>query len=115
MARKKCSACAGFSCPARTRRRNNSVRPLGTKRIKCSLDYKPGGAFTGTNPMRAQTQARGTFRGTFRLACERPSPIREIQASIARALQAHYEPPQFVPEPLASLLSQLVRGEGEGD
>jgi len=69
-----------------------------------------GRAFTGTNPMRAQTQAGGTFRPDW----QQSSPIREIQASIAHALKAQYEPPQFVPEPLARLLAQLVRGEGEG-
>jgi hypothetical protein len=66
--------------------------------------------------MRAHGYTTGTFTtGTFRSAWERPTPIREIQTSIARALQATYEPPQFVPEPLASLLAQLVRGEGKDD
>jgi hypothetical protein len=61
--------------------------------------------------MRAQAYATGTFGS----AGERPNPISEIQATIARALRAQYEPPQFVPEPLASLLAQLVRGEGKDD
>jgi hypothetical protein len=66
--------------------------------------------------MRAQTHAAGTFTtGTFHPAWERPTPIREIQSSIARALKEQYEPPQFVPEPLANLLSRLVRGEGKDD
>jgi hypothetical protein len=66
--------------------------------------------------MRAYARTTGTFTtGTFRSGWERPIPICEVQASIARALQAQYELPQFVPEPLANLLSRLVRGEGKDD
>jgi hypothetical protein len=65
--------------------------------------------------MRAHAHTAGTFtNGTFGSARHRPTPIRDIQTAIARALKTQYEPPQFVPEPLAKLLSQLVRGEGEG-
>jgi hypothetical protein len=65
--------------------------------------------------MRARAHLTGTFtKGTFGSTCERPALNREIRTSIARALKAQYEPPQFIPEPLAKLLSQLVRGEGEG-
>jgi hypothetical protein len=72
-------------------------------------------AIRGTGPMGAHSHLTGSFtKGAFGSAWERPSPTREIQISIARALRAQYEPPQFVPEPLATLLSQLVRGEGEG-
>jgi hypothetical protein len=60
--------------------------------------------------MRAHTETTGTFRPAW----ERPF-ISEIQSSIARALKAQYQPPQFVPEPLANLLAQLVRGEGKDD
>jgi hypothetical protein len=58
--------------------------------------------------------AEANATGTFRPAWERPTPIREIQAAIAHALKTRYEPPQFLPEPLARLLAQLVKGEGEG-
>ena len=79
--------------------------PIAMKRRQCHLPTTMG------VPLRAS----GTFTsGTFGSTWERPTPIREIQTSIARALKAQYEPPQFVPEPLAKLLSQLVRGEGEG-
>jgi len=66
---------------------------------------------SGDSPMKAHTNTPGTFCPPW----ERSTPIREIQASIACALKAQYEPPQFVPEPLASLLAQLVRGEGKDD
>jgi hypothetical protein len=56
--------------------------------------------------MRAHTET------TFRPAWQRPTLISEIQSSIAHALKAQYELPQFVPEPLANLLVRLVRGEG---
>ena len=66
--------------------------------------------------MKAHPHVTGTFKpGSFGLAWDRPTPIREIQTSIACALKAQYEPPQFVPEPLAKLLSQFVRGEGKDD
>jgi hypothetical protein len=60
--------------------------------------------------MKAQANATGTFRPAW----ERSTPIHEIQRAIAHALKAQYESPQFVPEPLARLLAQLARGEGEG-
>jgi hypothetical protein len=66
--------------------------------------------------MRAHARSAGTStKGTFDSPWERATYIREIQTSIARALKKQYEPPQFVPEPLAKLLSQLVRGEGKDD
>jgi hypothetical protein len=68
----------------------------------------------GTSPMSPFALDWNFPEGTFGSSWGFPTPIRVIQASIARALQAQYEPPQFVPEPLAKLLSQLVRGEGEG-
>jgi hypothetical protein len=68
--------------------------------------FAPGTLATGTF-------ATGTFAaGTFE-PWERPNPVREIQTSIPRALKTQYESPKFLPEPLARLLAQLARGEGE--
>jgi hypothetical protein len=125
----------GNDCPGLTRPELVLSRPFTTDRLRtCSLvprcrifllsleerehdyvGYITTGRGQRDSPMRAHSHATGTFTpGTFGSAWERPTPISEIQTSIARALKAQYEPPQFVPEPLAKLLSQLVRGEGKG-
>jgi hypothetical protein len=90
------------------------VKPSGERERGYGRYVTHGEGDQGSNPMGAHAYNTGTFtNGTFRFAQERS--FREIQTSIARALKATYEPPQFVPEPLASLLAQLVRGEGRDD